>query len=155
MYLYPSLLLADSLPECVIACQGSHHDQYPTFPPPGKGGKPAGVEPGARPPPFLAMALEETFAAAAATVSKRLNKTLTDQELKEVYGLYKQATLGDVSIEKPGMLDLKYVTRSLLNLQFFLKHHSAGGALSGMLGRRWRGCQGKRPCRGRPYYTIP
>ena len=36
------------------------------------------------------MALEEEFNEATNTVSKKINKTLTDEELKEVYGLYKQ-----------------------------------------------------------------
>jgi len=53
------------------------------------------------------MALQEKFNEATTTVSKKINKTLTDEELKEVYGLYKQATVGDVNIEKPGMLDLR------------------------------------------------
>ena len=38
----------------------------------------------------------------------QVRKTLDDEELKEVYALYKQATLGDVNIEKPGMMDLKW-----------------------------------------------
>ena len=36
------------------------------------------------------MALQEKFNEATNTVSKKINKTLTDEELKEVYGLYKQ-----------------------------------------------------------------
>ena len=36
------------------------------------------------------MALQEKFNEATTTVSKKINKTLTDEELKEVYGLYKQ-----------------------------------------------------------------
>ena len=36
------------------------------------------------------MALQEKFDEATNTVSKKINKTLTDEELKEVYGLYKQ-----------------------------------------------------------------
>ena len=36
------------------------------------------------------MSLEEKFNEATNTVSKKINKTLTDEELKEVYGLYKQ-----------------------------------------------------------------
>ena len=36
------------------------------------------------------MALQEKFDEATNTMSKKINKTLTDEELKEVYGLYKQ-----------------------------------------------------------------
>ena len=36
------------------------------------------------------MALQEKFNEATTTVSTKINKTLTDEELKEVYGLYKQ-----------------------------------------------------------------
>ena len=35
------------------------------------------------------------------------SKTLTDEEVVEVYGLYKQATVGDVDIEKPAETDVK------------------------------------------------
>ncbi len=41
-----------------------------------------------------------------------MNKTLSDEELKEIYALYKQATVGDVNIDRPGMLDFK-VRRAL------------------------------------------
>ena len=34
-------------------------------------------------------------------------KTLTKEEMKEVYALYKQATCGDVNIDKPGIKDIK------------------------------------------------
>ena len=37
-----------------------------------------------------------------------MQKTLTNEELKEVYALYKQATCGDVNIDKPGIADIKY-----------------------------------------------
>ena len=39
------------------------------------------------------MALQEKFNEATNTVSKKINKTLTDEELKEVYGLYKQVDI--------------------------------------------------------------
>ena len=39
---------------------------------------------------LIIMALQEKFDEATNTVSKKINKTLTDEELKEVYGLYKQ-----------------------------------------------------------------
>ena len=37
----------------------------------------------------------------------QVQKTLTNEELKEVYALYKQATCGDVNIDKPGIADIK------------------------------------------------
>ncbi|XP_026571938.1 acyl-CoA-binding domain-containing protein 7 [Pseudonaja textilis] len=52
------------------------------------------------------MTLQADFEAAAEKV-KKLKSKPTDDELKELYGLYKQATVGDINIECPGMLDLK------------------------------------------------
>ncbi|XP_065485173.1 acyl-CoA-binding domain-containing protein 7 [Caloenas nicobarica] len=52
------------------------------------------------------MTLQADFDHAAEDV-KKLKTTPTDEELKELYGLYKQATIGDINIECPGMLDLK------------------------------------------------
>ncbi|MCL4124417.1 UNVERIFIED_CONTAM: hypothetical protein GTU68_014669 [Idotea baltica] len=43
----------------------------------------------------------------AADKVKNLTKTPTDDELKEIYALYKQATVGDINVERPGMLDFK------------------------------------------------
>uniref|UniRef100_A0A8B9CH75 Acyl-CoA binding domain containing 7 n=1 Tax=Anser brachyrhynchus TaxID=132585 RepID=A0A8B9CH75_9AVES len=43
----------------------------------------------------------------AAEDVKKLKTRPTDEELKELYGFYKQATVGDINIECPGMLDLK------------------------------------------------
>ena len=43
----------------------------------------------------------------------QVKKTLSNEELKEVYALYKQATCGDVSIEKPGISDIKYLKLGL------------------------------------------
>ncbi|XP_073438031.1 acyl-CoA-binding domain-containing protein 7 isoform X3 [Dendrobates tinctorius] len=43
----------------------------------------------------------------AAEDVKNLKTKPTDDELKELYGLYKQATVGDINIDCPGMLDLK------------------------------------------------
>lgn len=37
----------------------------------------------------------------------RLPKTPTNDELLELYALYKQATMGDVSGKRPGMLDFR------------------------------------------------
>lgn len=38
---------------------------------------------------------------------KKLSKTPSNDDLLELYALYKQATSGDVSGSRPGMLDLK------------------------------------------------
>lgn len=48
-----------------------------------------------------------TFEEAVDLVSNKINKTLSNEELKEIYALYKQATVGDINIERPGMLDFK------------------------------------------------
>ena len=52
------------------------------------------------------MALTEDFEAAQARV-KQLSKLPNNDELLELYGLYKQATVGDATGKRPGMLDLK------------------------------------------------
>ncbi|XP_042222622.1 acyl-CoA-binding protein homolog [Homarus americanus] len=52
------------------------------------------------------MSLEEKFNEAAEKV-KKLKTQPNDEELKELYGLYKQATVGDINTERPGMLDFK------------------------------------------------
>lgn len=52
------------------------------------------------------MALSDEFAAAQVKV-KQLSKTPDASELLELYALYKQGTVGDVSGERPGMLDFK------------------------------------------------
>lgn len=52
------------------------------------------------------MALDDDFASAKTRVEK-LSKTPGSDELLELYSLYKQATLGDVSGSRPGMLDFK------------------------------------------------
>ncbi len=52
------------------------------------------------------MALEEDFSSAQTRV-KALRKTPANDELLELYSLYKQATSGDVSGSRPGMLDFK------------------------------------------------
>ncbi|PAA46090.1 hypothetical protein BOX15_Mlig011452g1, partial [Macrostomum lignano] len=38
---------------------------------------------------------------------KNLKSRPTDDELLELYGLFKQATVGDVNTARPGMLDFK------------------------------------------------
>jgi len=52
------------------------------------------------------MTLPERFADAQVRV-KGLTKTPGPDVLLELYGLYKQATVGDVQGERPGMLDFK------------------------------------------------
>lgn len=52
------------------------------------------------------MALDDDFALAQTRV-KALQKTPESDELLELYSLYKQATSGDVSGSRPGMLDFK------------------------------------------------
>ena len=52
------------------------------------------------------MSLSEDFAAAQVRV-KQLSRAPEASELLELYALYKQGTLGDVSGERPGMLDFK------------------------------------------------
>ena len=50
--------------------------------------------------------LAERFAEAKGRVEK-LSKRPTNEQLLELYAFYKQATEGDVSGSRPGMLDLK------------------------------------------------
>jgi len=52
------------------------------------------------------MALAEDFAAAQTRV-KQLSRTPASDELLELYAYFKQATSGDASGERPGMLDFK------------------------------------------------
>ncbi len=52
------------------------------------------------------MPLEDDFAAAQERV-KKLPRRPANEHLLALYGLYKQATEGDVSGSRPGMLDLK------------------------------------------------
>ena len=49
--------------------------------------------------------IEEQFELAQATV-KQLAKVSTEQQL-QLYGLFKQATVGDVVGARPGMLDVR------------------------------------------------
>ncbi len=49
---------------------------------------------------------DERFREAQQRVEK-LSKRPSNDELLELYGLYKQATSGDVQGKRPGMLDLK------------------------------------------------
>jgi acyl-CoA-binding protein len=50
--------------------------------------------------------IKDKFAAAKVKIEK-LTKRPSNDELLEAYGLYKQATDGDVTGSRPGMLDLK------------------------------------------------
>ena len=64
------------------------------------------------------MGVEEDFAAAAEDISNNVNKTLTDYELKEVYALYKQGTIGDVNTSRWCIM---------VNPYFLLSHHCQAG----------------------------
>uniref|UniRef100_T1DJ94 Putative acyl-coa-binding protein n=1 Tax=Psorophora albipes TaxID=869069 RepID=T1DJ94_9DIPT len=52
------------------------------------------------------MSLDQQFNDAAEKV-KSFTKRPTDQELLDLYALFKQATVGDNTTAKPGMFDLK------------------------------------------------
>lgn len=47
------------------------------------------------------------FDEAVDNMNNKVNKTLSNEELLELYSLYKQATVGDCNTSRPGMLDLK------------------------------------------------
>lgn len=48
------------------------------------------------------------FDTAVDNISNKIPKgSMSDDELKEIYSLYKQALIGDINTERPGMLDLK------------------------------------------------
>ncbi|XP_019220043.1 acyl-CoA-binding protein homolog isoform X2 [Oreochromis niloticus] len=52
------------------------------------------------------MTLQAEFDKAADDV-KKVKAKPTDEELLFLYALYKQAVVGDINTERPGMLDLK------------------------------------------------
>ncbi|KAG7198776.1 hypothetical protein KM043_001760 [Ampulex compressa] len=52
------------------------------------------------------MSLDQKFEAAAEAIKGHTQRP-TDQELLELYALYKQATIGDVNTSRPGMMDMK------------------------------------------------
>ncbi|KAI4498980.1 hypothetical protein M0802_005846 [Mischocyttarus mexicanus] len=52
------------------------------------------------------MSLDEQFKEAEEAI-KTLTKRPTDEELLEVYAYFKQATIGDCNIPKPGLFDVK------------------------------------------------
>lgn len=56
------------------------------------------------------MATEQEFEKAVAE-SKQLTQKPTNQELLTLYGLYKQATEGDISGERPGGFDFKGIAK--------------------------------------------
>lgn len=47
------------------------------------------------------------FERAVEDMNTKLAKTMTDEDLIEIYGLYKQATVGDINIDKPSEADVK------------------------------------------------
>jgi acyl-CoA-binding protein len=56
------------------------------------------------------MTLQEQFDAAVAQ-SKELTKRPSNEELLKIYALFKQATEGDVSGERPGGFDFKAIAK--------------------------------------------
>ena len=54
-----------------------------------------------------AMGLDEDFKTAQDLVSNKINKTLSNDELLEIYALFKQASVGDCNTSRPGMMDFK------------------------------------------------
>ncbi|KAG7474175.1 acyl-CoA-binding domain-containing protein 7 [Solea senegalensis] len=52
------------------------------------------------------MSLQAEFDKMAGDV-KNVKTKPTDQELLDLYGLYKQATVGDVNTDRPGLFDMK------------------------------------------------
>ncbi|KAJ8004963.1 hypothetical protein DPEC_G00141730 [Dallia pectoralis] len=52
------------------------------------------------------MSLQAEFEQVAADV-KKVKTRPSDKELLDLYGLYKQAIVGDINIDKPGLLDMK------------------------------------------------
>ena len=53
------------------------------------------------------MGLDEDFQTAQDMVSNKINKTLSNDELLEIYALFKQASVGDCNTARPGMMDFK------------------------------------------------
>ena len=53
------------------------------------------------------MGLDEDFQTAQDLVSNKINKTLSNDELLEIYALFKQASVGDCNTSRPGMMDFK------------------------------------------------
>ena len=68
------------------------------------------------------MGLEEDFQAAVDSVSNKINKTLSNEELLEVYALFKQGSIGDCNTARPGMLDFKVLPSSSTICIYLLTH---------------------------------
>lgn len=51
------------------------------------------------------------FNTAVDNMSNKVNKTLSQDEMKEIYALYKQATVGNVNIPKPEGSDVIKVAK--------------------------------------------
>merc|ERR1712154_204552 len=49
-----------------------------------------------------------TFEEAVEIVNNKMNKTLSNDELKEIYALYKQATVGDINVDRPGLMSMDF-----------------------------------------------
>ncbi len=74
------------------------------------------------------MTVEEEFKVAAERV-KKLKQKPTDAERLELYGLYKQSTVGDVDIERPGMLSLSLERKAMWDAWNSRKGMSKGDAM--------------------------
>ena len=68
------------------------------------------------------MGLEEDFQAAVDSVSNKINKTLSNEELLEVYALFKQGSIGDCNTARPGMLDFKVPPSSFTICVYLITH---------------------------------
>ena len=51
--------------------------------------------------------MEAKFQEAVETMNNKVNKTMSNEELLDLYKYYKQATVGDCNTDRPGMFDLK------------------------------------------------
>ena len=87
------------------------------------------------------MGLEEDFQGAVDQVSNKINKTLSNEELLEVYALFKQASIGDCNTSRPGMMDFKvrhrqsyYDCMTLYNIQIDIQGKAKWDAWNGKKG---------------------
>ena len=83
------------------------------------------------------MGLDEDFAAAAEDISNNVNKTLTDDELKEVYALYKQGTIGDINTSR-------YSKSMLIYILAYYFHMARPGMLDFKGKAKWDAWEGKK-----------
>jgi len=51
--------------------------------------------------------LHKSFEGAVDIVSTKINKGMSNDDMKELYALFKQATEGDVNTMRPGMFDFR------------------------------------------------